>query len=59
VLLDRPYDERRVLLEQLPMAPPDRLAVVPAYTFDAGTGSGQQQANIGSTSASKTTALLR
>nr|WP_083466536.1 DNA ligase D [Kibdelosporangium sp. MJ126-NF4]CEL16486.1 ATP-dependent DNA ligase clustered with Ku protein, LigD [Kibdelosporangium sp. MJ126-NF4] len=34
-LLDAPYDERRALLERLPMPDPYRVAVVPAFTFDA------------------------
>ncbi|MDT7727566.1 MAG: bifunctional non-ous end joining protein LigD [Actinomycetota bacterium] len=34
VLLDRPYIERRTLLEQLPMPDPYRVAVVPAVTFE-------------------------
>ncbi|HEX6341142.1 DNA ligase D [Umezawaea sp.] len=34
-LLDRPYDERRALLERLPMPDPHRVSVVPAFTFDS------------------------
>ncbi|ONI90795.1 hypothetical protein ALI144C_02230 [Actinosynnema sp. ALI-1.44] len=34
-LLDAPYDERRAQLERLPMPDPYRVAVVPAFTFDA------------------------
>ncbi|HWO58547.1 MAG TPA: DNA ligase D, partial [Umezawaea sp.] len=34
-LLALPYDERRSLLEQVPMPDPYRVSVVPAFTFDA------------------------
>jgi bifunctional non-homologous end joining protein LigD len=34
LLLDEPYDERRRLLEALPMPQPQLLSVVPAITFD-------------------------
>ncbi|ONI88299.1 DNA ligase D, partial [Actinosynnema sp. ALI-1.44] len=34
-LLGAPYDERRAQLERLPMPDPYRVAVVPAFTFDA------------------------
>jgi bifunctional non-homologous end joining protein LigD len=33
-LLDLPYDQRRALLEQLPMPDPYLVSVVPAFTFD-------------------------
>jgi bifunctional non-homologous end joining protein LigD len=34
VLLDRPYDERRHLLTELPMPDPYRVSVIPAFTFE-------------------------
>jgi bifunctional non-homologous end joining protein LigD len=35
VLLDKPYDQRRALLERLPMPDPYLVSVVPAVTFDS------------------------
>ena len=34
MLLRKPYDERRQLLEQIPMPDPHLISVVPAFTFD-------------------------
>ncbi|GAB2999098.1 DNA ligase D [Amycolatopsis acidiphila] len=39
-LLEQPYDERRRLLAALPMPAPDRVSIVPAFTFDELAGDG-------------------
>jgi len=33
-LLTAPYDQRRALLEQLPMPDPYQVSMIPAFTFD-------------------------